>query len=222
MEEEERIEGNGGGEETARRRRRELHGPEWRRLSLQRTAAAGTLGAAAGAFMALSSARSVPGYAAAVGANCAIIAGAYCVAHEALHVVRPVHDVTRTALAGAGTGLLIGALHGGKWRAISAALLLACAGSATHAALDAVNSWRLRRILLASDETRNSVTVGEGQPQPNMLDNFTLPSWFPIRRLSEEEVNQRAAEELMLKELAMRRKMQQRVDEDERTKSNSS
>ncbi|KAJ6941681.1 hypothetical protein NC651_007450 [Populus alba x Populus x berolinensis] len=124
--------------------------------------------------------------------NFSIVTGCYCGAREFVRVVRKSEpdDLVNSAVAGFGSGALLGRLQGGQFGAFRYSVIFAVVGTAVDFA-----TIKLRPALSNFKES----IFKEKEKKPGWLK---LPEWSPIQVLDEEAL---AAKEAWEKELYARR-----------------
>ncbi|KAJ7008852.1 hypothetical protein D5086_005555 [Populus alba] len=124
--------------------------------------------------------------------NFSIVTGCYCGAREFVRVVRKSEpdDLVNSAVAGFGSGALLGRLQGGQFGAYRYSVIFAVVGTAVDFA-----TIKLRPALSNFKES----IFKEKEKKPSWLK---LPEWSPIQVLDEEAL---AAKEAREKELFARR-----------------
>ncbi|KAJ6956494.1 hypothetical protein NC652_007535 [Populus alba x Populus x berolinensis] len=124
--------------------------------------------------------------------NFSIVTGCYCGAREFVRVVRKAEpdDLVNSAVAGFGSGALLGRLQGGQFGAYRYSVIFAVVGTAVDFA-----TIKLRPALSNFKES----IFKEKEKKPSWLK---LPEWSPIQVLDEEAL---AAKEAREKELFARR-----------------
>uniref|UniRef100_A0A6M2E8S8 Mitochondrial inner membrane translocase subunit Tim17/Tim22/Tim23/peroxisomal protein PMP24 n=1 Tax=Populus davidiana TaxID=266767 RepID=A0A6M2E8S8_9ROSI len=124
--------------------------------------------------------------------NFSIVTGCYCGAREFVRVVRKSEpdDLVNSAVAGFGSGALLGRLQGGQFGAFRYSVIFAVVGTAVDFA-----TIKLRPALSNFKES----IFKEKEKKPGWLK---LPEWSPIQVLDEEAL---AAKEAREKELYARR-----------------
>ncbi|KAK4749069.1 hypothetical protein SAY87_026518 [Trapa incisa] len=117
--------------------------------------------------------------------NLAIVASCYCGAREFVRVTRRSEpgDLINSALAGFGTGALLGNLQGGQAGAIRYSLVFAVAGTAFDFA-----TMRLNPMMKAFNGSMF-------QHEKNGESRLKLPEWSPIQVLDEEALAAKKARE---------------------------
>ncbi|KAK8532433.1 hypothetical protein V6N13_131763 [Hibiscus sabdariffa] len=154
---------------------------DWRRRILIPTILAGVAG---GGFGLVSKHRKVHGLSnisATYATNFAIVTGCYCGAREFVTATRKTgpEDPLNSAIAGFGTGAILGRLQGGQFGAYRYSLIFAVVGTAVD-----FTALKLRPKLRPISES--------------MFDksgSLKLPEWSPIRVLDEEALAAKRARE---------------------------
>eukprot|EP00897_Mesotaenium_endlicherianum_P008798 jgi/Mesen1/7947/ME000422S07104 len=134
----------------------------WQGRILQGTALGAGLGLAGGAVTGVIRGANVGACTAAVGTNCAIAAFTIYGAQELVRELRAAHpdDLINSALGGLFAGALLGRLHGGVPRAVTASVLFGAAAAGLHLASIEFQAYRLRSYLhLSREEQREQVAV---------------------------------------------------------------
>lgn len=123
--------------------------------------------------------------------NFSIVTGCYCGAREFVRVVRKSEpdDLVNSAVAGFGSGALLGRLQGGQFGAFRYSVIFAVVGTTVDFA-----TIKLRPALISFKES----IIKEKEKKPGWLK---LPEWSPIQVLDEEAL---AAKEAREKELYAR------------------
>ncbi|KAK4270189.1 hypothetical protein QN277_023259 [Acacia crassicarpa] len=123
-------------------------------------------------------------------ANFAIVTGCYCGAREFVAATRKTgpDDLLNSAIAGFGTGAILGRLQGGQVGAAKYSAIFAVAGTAADFAF-----WKLKSVLgnynkSVNEDEKNSLKISSS----NWL---RLPEWFPIQVLDEEALAAKQARE---------------------------
>ncbi|KAE9603377.1 hypothetical protein Lal_00008287 [Lupinus albus] len=121
-------------------------------------------------------------------ANFAVVVGCYCGAREFVTATRKTgpDDLVNSAIAGFGTGAILGRLQGGQRGAVRYSIMFAIAGTMADYS---ILKWK--HVL--SDRTKTIY-----QDYQNSKKNgkwFTLPEWFPINVLDEEALAAKRAQE---------------------------
>lgn len=177
----------------------------WKDRILVPTILAGFVGAGVGL---VSKHRKVHGGAnicATYATNFSIVTGCYCGAREFVRVTRKTgpDDLLNSAIAGFGSGALLGRLQGGQLGAIRYSVLFAIAGTtADFAMIKLKHGW---------DSYRESVFGIKGESQKNG-SLLKLPEWFPIQILDDEAIAAKQAREQEL--LAQRARIRELRNED--------
>ncbi|KAL9397747.1 hypothetical protein Peur_012000 [Populus x canadensis] len=124
--------------------------------------------------------------------NFSIVTGCYCGAREFVRVVRKSEpdDLVNSAVAGFGSGALLGRLQGGQFGAFRYSVIFAVVGTTVDFA-----TIKLRPALSSFKES----IFKEKEKKPGWLK---LPEWSPIQVLDEEAL---AAKEAREKELYAQR-----------------
>ncbi|GLT24926.1 hypothetical protein SLA2020_000880 [Shorea laevis] len=120
--------------------------------------------------------------------NLAIVTGCYCGAREFVRVTRKSDsdDLMNSAIAGFGTGAVLGRLQGGPYGAYRYSIIFAVVGTAVDFA-----TLKLRPILRRFSESVS------GDKRDDWLK---LPEWSPIQVLDEEALAAKQAQEKKLYE----------------------
>lgn len=97
-----------------------------------------------------------------------------------------------SAMAGATTGGLLSAAFKGPKSVVSGAVMYGAICSAIQALYTSGNNWRQDSILGSGilDGTPVAVTPEQKEEGFSILKYIDMPSWFPIRQLSEDEYNE--------------------------------
>jgi hypothetical protein len=163
----------------------------WKERILIPTLLAGIVGGGAGL---VSKHRKVHGLAkisTTYATNLAIVTGCYCGAREFVRATRKTgpDDLLSAAIAGFGTGALLGRLQGGQRGAIRYSIIFAIAGTAADFA-----TIRLNSILGSYSESIS----GNNRSLQKKDDWLKWPEWFPIQVLDEEALAAKQAREQQL------------------------
>ncbi|GMI85677.1 hypothetical protein like AT3G25120 [Hibiscus trionum] len=154
---------------------------DWRRRILIPTILAGVAG---GGFGLVSKHRKVHGLAnisASYATNFAIVTGCYCGAREFVTATRKTgpDDLLNSAIAGFGTGAILGRLQGGQFGAYRYSLIFAVVGTAVDFTALKLRP-KLRHISESMFDKRSSLK---------------LPEWSPIQVLDDEALAAKRARE---------------------------
>lgn len=138
--------------------------------------------------------------------NFAIVTGCYCGAREFVAATRQTgpDDILNSAVAGFGTGALLGRLQGGQLGAVRYSVLFAIVGTTADFA-----------ILKLKDAFRDhSKTVYQDIENSKKSETWLkLPEWFPINVLDEEALAaKRAQEEQFLEQRARIRSLREKEE----------
>ncbi|KAM3683763.1 hypothetical protein ACB094_12G171000 [Castanea mollissima] len=162
----------------------------WKERIFIPTLLAGIVG---GGFGLVSKYRNVHGLAkisATYATNLAIVTGCYCGAREFVRAARKTgpNDLLSSAIAGFGTGALLGRLQGGRPAAIRYSIIFAIAGTAAD-----FTTVKLEPALRNYSES----ILGNNSSQKK--DGWLkLPEWSPIQVLDEEAIAAKQAREQQL------------------------
>ncbi|KAJ8656684.1 hypothetical protein O0I10_007531 [Lichtheimia ornata] len=95
-------------------------------------------------------------------------------------------DLINSTLAGATTGGLLSAVYRGPKGVIPGAIIFGTICGVFQSMYSAGNQWRQNAIIKANSDRLN--------PSPstskNVFEEFSLPSWVPIRTISDEEYSE--------------------------------
>ncbi|CDH58928.1 predicted protein [Lichtheimia corymbifera JMRC:FSU:9682] len=95
-------------------------------------------------------------------------------------------DIIDSTLAGATTGGLLSAVYRGPKGVIPGAIIFGAICGVFQSVYTAGKQWRQNAIIKAnSDRLNPSPTTSK-----NVLEEFSLPSWVPIRTISDEEYSE--------------------------------
>ncbi|KAJ7961580.1 Mitochondrial import inner membrane translocase subunit Tim17/Tim22/Tim23 family protein [Quillaja saponaria] len=163
----------------------------WKESVFIPTLLAGLVGAGTGL---VSKHRKVHGLArisATYATNFAIITGCYCGARELVRVTRKTgpDDLLNSAIAGFGSGALLGHLQGGQRGAVRYSIIFAVAGTVADFA-----TLKLNSVLRDYNES----IYGDNKNSENKGRWFKLPEWSPIRVLDDEASAEKQAQEQQL------------------------
>ncbi|KAJ4828849.1 hypothetical protein Tsubulata_010511 [Turnera subulata] len=120
--------------------------------------------------------------------NFAIVTGCYCGAREFVRVTRKSEpdDLINSAIAGFGTGALLGRLQGGQFGAFRYSMIFAIVGTTVDFA-----TIRLRPSLMSFKDS----VIRDKEKKDGW---FKIPEWSPIQVLDEEELARKEAREKQL------------------------
>ncbi|OMO95897.1 Mitochondrial inner membrane translocase subunit Tim17/Tim22/Tim23/peroxisomal protein PMP24 [Corchorus olitorius] len=155
---------------------------DWRQRILIPTILAGVVGGGVGLVSKHRKVHGLANISAAYASNLAIVTGCYCGAREFVRATRKTgtDDLLNSAVAGFGSGAILGRLQGGRYGAYRYSLIFAVAGTAADFA-----------ALKLGPKLRNF--------SESMFDKKTgslkLPEWFPIQILDEEALAAKKARE---------------------------
>ncbi|XP_028767074.1 uncharacterized protein LOC114724786 isoform X1 [Neltuma alba] len=123
-------------------------------------------------------------------ANFAIVTGCYCGAREFVIATRKTgpDDLLNSAIAGFGTGALLGRLQGGQLGAAKYSAILAIAGTTADFAFLKLKSVLRDYNQSVYQDDENSQKIGSGSW-------LRLPEWFPIQVLDEEALAEKRAQQ---------------------------
>nr|XP_043621709.1 uncharacterized protein LOC122593377 [Erigeron canadensis] len=158
----------------------------WRTRFLYPTLFGGIVGGSIGAFSKHRKVHGVANMAATYATNLAIVTGCYCGAREIVRASRRSEpdDLLDSAIAGFGTGAILGRLQGGVPGAVRYSVGIAIVGTGVDYA-----AIKLRPVFKNMYE---SVTAGNDKKNTW----FKWPEWLPIQVLDEEaQAAKRAREE---------------------------
>ncbi|OIW18879.1 hypothetical protein TanjilG_25322 [Lupinus angustifolius] len=121
-------------------------------------------------------------------ANFAVVVGCYCGAREFVTATRKTgpDDLVNSAIAGFGTGAVLGRLQGGQIGAVRYSIMFAVAGTMADYSI-----FKLKHVL--SDRAKTIHQNDENSQKSGK--RFTLPEWFPINVLDEEALAAKRAQE---------------------------
>ncbi|XP_027336883.1 uncharacterized protein LOC113850518 [Abrus precatorius] len=138
-------------------------------------------------------------------ANFSIITGCYCGAREFVTATRKTgpDDLWNSAVAGFGTGALLGRLQGGQLGAVRYSVIFAVVGTTADFAILKLKDALSDRTKTIHKDIENSKKNG------NWLK---LPEWFPIRVLDDEALAAKRAQEEQF--LAQRARIRNLKEED--------
>ncbi|KAF5464118.1 hypothetical protein F2P56_014225 [Juglans regia] len=116
--------------------------------------------------------------------NLAIVTGCYCGARELMRAARKTgpDDLLNSAIAGFGTGALLGLLQGGQIAAVRYSIIFAIAGTTADFA-----TYRLNPLLKSYSEGNRENSQKGGW--------LKWPEWSPIQVLDEEAIAAKQARE---------------------------
>ncbi|KAK2992442.1 hypothetical protein RJ640_025404 [Escallonia rubra] len=160
----------------------------WKDRILIPTILAGVVGGAAGVVSKHRKVHGVANISATYATNLAIVTGCYCGAREFVRVSRASRpdDLLNSAIAGFGTGAILGRLQGGRTGAVRYAIIFSIAGTAADFA-----TLKLKPMV---EQLRES-GVGEGEKSGKNDSWLKLPEWSPIKVLDEEALAKKRAQE---------------------------
>ncbi|XVF81224.1 hypothetical protein PTKIN_Ptkin15bG0139000 [Pterospermum kingtungense] len=155
---------------------------DWRRRILIPTILAGVAGGGVGLVSKHRKVHGLANISASYAANFAIVTGCYCGAREYVRATRKTgpDDLLNSAIAGFGTGAILGRLQGGRYGAYRYSLIFAVVGSAADFA-----------ALKLKPKLRN---LSESMFDKNS-SSLKLPEWSPIQVLDEEALAAKRARE---------------------------
>ncbi|RDX68768.1 hypothetical protein CR513_52203, partial [Mucuna pruriens] len=136
-------------------------------------------------------------------ANFAIVMGCYCGAREFVTATRKTgpDDIWNSAVAGFGTGALLGRLQGGQLGAIRYSVVFAVVGTTADFAIPKLKDAFRDHTNKIYQDIENSKKSGTW---------LKLPEWFPIKVLDEEALAaKRAQEEQFLEQRARIRSLRE-------------
>ncbi|XVF21346.1 hypothetical protein REPUB_Repub12eG0082700 [Reevesia pubescens] len=155
---------------------------DWRHRILIPTILAGFAGGGVGLVSKHRKVHGLANISATYAANFAIVTGCYCGAREFVRATRKTgpDDLLNSAIAGFGTGVILGRLQGGQFGAYRYSIIFAVAGTAVDfAALKLIP--KLRNFSESMFEKNSS--------------SLKLPEWSPIQVLDEEALAAKRARE---------------------------
>ncbi|KEH18145.1 hypothetical protein MtrunA17_Chr8g0339591 [Medicago truncatula] len=179
---------------------------DWKNRIFIPTLLAGVAGAGTGLLSKHRKSLGLANVAASYAANFAIVTGCYCGAREFVTATRKTgpEDLWSSAIAGFGSGALLGRLYGGQFGAIRYSVIFAVVGTtADFTILKLKDGWR-----------DYSKTIYQDIENLKKNENWLrLPEWFPIKVLDEEELAaKRAQEEQFLAQRARIRSLRDKED----------
>ncbi|XP_057453541.1 uncharacterized protein LOC130745365 [Lotus japonicus] len=121
-------------------------------------------------------------------ANFSIVTGCYCGAREFAIATRKTgpEDLWSSAIAGFGSGALLGRLYGGHLGALRYSVIFAVVGTSADFAI-----LKLKDVIRDQNKTIYQ-HIENSKKSGNLL---RLPEWFPIRVLDEEALAEKRAQE---------------------------
>ncbi|XP_004510252.1 uncharacterized protein [Cicer arietinum] len=178
----------------------------WKNRIFFPTLIAGVAGAGTGLISKHRKSLGLANVSASYAANFAIITGCYCGAREFVIATRKTgpEDLWSSAVAGFGSGALLGRLYGGQFGAVRYSVIFAVAGTTAD-----------YTILKFTDVLRDySKRIYEDFENAKKNGNWLrLPEWFPIKVLDEEELAaKRAREEQFLAQRERIRSLREEED----------
>jgi len=162
----------------------------WKERIFIPTLLAGIVGGGAGLMSRHRKVHGLANISATYASNLAIVTGCYCGAREFVRATRKTgpDDLLNSAIAGFGTGALLGRLQGGQLGALRYSIVFAIAGTTADFAM-----LRLSPLLRSYSE---SIFGNNGSSQKG--DWLKLPEWSPIQVLDEEALAAKQAREQQL------------------------
>ncbi|KAI3782864.1 hypothetical protein L2E82_12922 [Cichorium intybus] len=166
----------------------EEDGIRWRSRILYPTLLGGIVGGGIGVVSRHRKVHGLANMSATYATNLAIVTGCYCGAREIVKATRHSgpDDLLDSAIAGFGTGAILGRLQGGRVGAIRYSIGIAIVGTGVDFA-----GIKLRPVL---KEMYESVVGGEKKDS-----RFRWPEWLPIQVLDEEALAAKRAREEQLR-----------------------
>ncbi|XP_050364868.1 uncharacterized protein LOC126783439 [Argentina anserina] len=152
------------------------------------TLVAGFAGAGAGLASKHRKVVGLPASASTYAANFAIVTACYCGAREYVGITRKTgpDDLLNSAIAGFGTGAILGRLYGGPVAAVRYSVLFTIAGTLVDYA-----TIKLRPVLKSYKESM----LGSNDGSKKNDGWLKLPDWSPIKVLDEEALAAKQARE---------------------------
>ncbi|KAK2352846.1 Mitochondrial import inner membrane translocase subunit Tim17/Tim22/Tim23 family protein [Trifolium repens] len=177
----------------------------WKNRIFFPTLLAGVAGAGTGLISKHRKSLGLATVSASYAANFAIITGCYCGAREFVAATRKTgpEDLLSSAIAGFGSGALLGRFYGGQFGAIRYSVIFSVVGTtADYTILKLKDVWR-----------DYSKTIYQDIENLKKNENWLrLPEWFPIKVLDEEQLAAKRAQEE--KFIAQRARIRSLRDED--------
>ncbi|ORY96201.1 hypothetical protein BCR43DRAFT_524339 [Syncephalastrum racemosum] len=164
------------------------------------TCIAASTGATVGAATAILTNAPIKQYAFATGFNCGAFAVTFLMVRETFAAsqrkknplyglkdseTRDFDDLMSSTLAGVTTGGLLSAIARGPRGVPSGAVIYGGVCAAGQAVYTAANKWRQDTILRKQREEETGIIANE--PKKSFWDYFEMPSWSPIRMISNTE-----------------------------------
>lgn len=164
----------------------------WKERIFIPTLLAGFLGGGAGLLSRHRKTHGLANISATYATNLAIVTGCYCGAREFVRASRKTghDDLLNSAIAGFGTGALLGRLQGGQFGAFRYSAIFAIAGTTADFAM-----LKLNPIFRSYTE---SIFGKNDSPEKEKGDWLKLPEWSPIQVLDEEAIAAKQAREQQL------------------------
>ncbi|TKY68656.1 Mitochondrial inner membrane translocase subunit Tim17/Tim22/Tim23/peroxisomal protein PMP24 [Spatholobus suberectus] len=160
----------------------------WKPRIVIPTLLAGVAGAGAGLISKHRKTLGLANVCASYATNFAIVTGCYCGAREFVTATRKTgpDDILNSAVAGFGTGALLGRLQGGQLGAVRYSVIFAVVGTTADFAILKLKDALRERTKTIYQDIENLERSGTW---------LKLPEWFPIRVLDEEALAAKRAEE---------------------------
>ncbi|KAJ7950478.1 Mitochondrial import inner membrane translocase subunit Tim17/Tim22/Tim23 family protein [Quillaja saponaria] len=177
----------------------------WKESIFIPTLLAGLVGAGTGLVSKHRKVHGLANISATYATNFAIVSGCYCGAREFVRVTRKTgpDDLLNSAIAGFGSGALLGRLQGGQLGAVRYSIIFAVVGTAADFA-----TLKLKPVLGSYAESVSRANKNSG----NKGDWLKWPEWLPIQVLDDEAMAAKQAREQ--KFLAQRERVRELSRED--------
>ncbi|ORZ23201.1 hypothetical protein BCR42DRAFT_404232 [Absidia repens] len=158
-------------------------------------------GATTGATLAVLKNKSVKAYAASTGINCGVFGATFFIIRESFlsyqrkqnpsyglkdSETRDIDDLVSSAMAGVTTGGLLSATFRGSRGVLPGCLLFGTICTGGQLLYSAANRWRQDTII---NSGYMNLPADKDIPTKKLWDYIEIPSWSPVRKLSNDEYN---------------------------------